>query len=140
MAGAVLLGGLAVGTTTAAAATPTPSPTNSASSTAGEQNPTPGGHKFGRALRTELRVGIKAETGFGDKAHEVAYVLIHHDKAFSKLPENLQSDLKTLEAAPAADRDSDASKIKDTALNGGYGDQVQKLAKAIQTKTTAPKP
>ncbi|WP_284987409.1 hypothetical protein [Arthrobacter sp. fls2-241-R2A-172] len=138
-AGAVLLGGLAIGTTTAAAATPSPAPTASAPATAGAQGTAPGAHKFGRALRTELRVGIKAETGFGDKAHEVAYILIHHDKAFSKLPETLQSDLKTLEAAPAAERDSDAQKIKDTALNGGYGDKVQKIAKAIQTKLTAPK-
>ena len=81
-----------------------------------------------------LRVSIRAEAGFGDKAHQVAYLLIHHPKAFSNLPANLQTDLKTLEAAPASERDADASRIKDTALNGGYGEQIQKQAKNIQTK------
>ncbi|MFP3571032.1 hypothetical protein, partial [Paraburkholderia sp. SIMBA_030] len=48
------------------------------------------------------------------------------------------TDLKTLEAAAASERDSDATKIKDTALNGGYGDKIQKAAKAIQTKLSQP--
>jgi hypothetical protein len=63
----------------------------------------------------------------------VAYVLIHRTEAFGKLPANLQADLKTLEAAAASERDADAAKIKDTALDGGYGDQIQKEAKAIET-------
>jgi len=66
----------------------------------------------------------------------VAYVLIHHTDAFAKLPANLQADLKTLESAAAADRDGDATKIKDTALNGGYGNKIQEQAKTIQTNAT----
>lgn len=140
-AGAVLIGGAVLGATAASADSQSPSPYAGASSAAatapgpgsGKQHAT---HPFARALRTELRVDIQARAGFGDKAHEVAYVLIHHTDAFGKLPSNLQTDLKTLEAAAASERDGDATKIKDTALNGGYGDQMQKEAKNIQTKPT----
>ncbi|MFP3580008.1 hypothetical protein SB659_10555 [Arthrobacter sp. SIMBA_036] len=141
-AGAVLLGGVALGVTGASADTTSPSPTPSASATA--KAPAKAGdgtqakHPFVRALREELRTDISGTPGFGDKAHELAYVLIHHTQAFNKLPANLQTDLKTLEAAAASERDSDATKIKDTALNGGYGDKIQKAAKAIQTKLSQP--
>ncbi len=134
---AVLLGGAAIGATAASADGQSPSPSPSASSSASTAGPDSASHAkrpFARALPAVLRVSIRAEAGFGDKAHEVAYLLIHHPKAFSKLPANLQTDLKTLEAAPASERDADASKIKDTALNGGYGEQIQKHAKDIQTK------
>lgn len=136
-AGAVLIGGAVLGATSASAASQSPSPSAGASTAAAAA---PGNGKqaaarpFARALRTELRVDIQAKDGFGDKAHEVAYILIHHADAFAKLPANLQADLKTLEAAAASDRDGDAAKIKDTALNGGYGDKIQKAAKAIEAK------
>ena len=115
-----------------AASTSTSSPTSSASPSAGTTAKHPGMHPFVRVLRQELRIDIQGKPGFGDNAHEVAYLLIHHKTGFGKLPANLQSDLKTLEGAAAADRDADAAKIKDTALNGGYGDQIQKVAKAVQ--------
>lgn len=115
-----------------AASTSTSSPTSSASPSAGTTAKHPGKHPFVRVLRQELRIDIQGKPGFGDNAHEVAYLLIHHKTGFGKLPANLQADLKTLEGAAAADRDADAGKIKGTALNGGYGDQIQKLAKAVQ--------
>lgn len=135
-AGAVLIGGAVLGATSASAAGQSPAPSAGATSAAagsgnGKQS---AAHPFARALRNELRVDLQGADGFGDKAHEIAYVLIHHTKAFEKLPANLQADLKTLEAAAAPDRDGDAAKIKDTALNGGYGDKIQKAAKAIQAK------
>lgn len=138
-AGAVLIGGGVWGATAAMADSQSPvpsaSPSSSASTAAGPGNGTQQAKRpFVRALRTELRIDIRGGDGFGDKAHEVAYVLIHHTDAFAKLPANLQADLKTLEEAAAAERDGDATKIKDTALNGGYGDQIQKEAKAIQAK------
>lgn len=140
-AGAVLAGGAVLGATAASAASPSPSPSAGNASAPGT-TAAPGtsngkhraAHPFVRALRTELRVDIQAGDGFGDKAHQIAYVLIHHATAFAKLPANLQTDLKTLEAAAASDRDGDAAKIKDNALNGGYGDKIQKEAKAIQAK------
>lgn len=135
-AGAVLIGATVLGATAATADSqnPAPSPSPSAPVQTGKGTPH-AKHPFAQILRTELRVGIRSAAGFGDKAHEVAYVLIHHTAAFNKLPGNLQTDLKTLEAAPASERDSDATKIKETALNGGYGSQIQKEAKTIQAKS-----
>jgi hypothetical protein len=140
-AGAVLIGGAVLGATAALADSQSPSPSAGAPSAAPTAAKPGSGtndtrHPFARALRTELRVDIQARAGFGDKAHEVAYVLIHHTEAFAKLPANLQADLKTLESAAAADRDGDATKIKDTALNGGYGNKIQEQAKTIQTNAT----
>src|ERR1700694_4137084 len=115
-AGVVLIGGAVLGATAASAdsqgPSPPPSPSSAGSTAAGSGRGTQQAkHPFARALRTELRVDIRAEAGFGDKAHEVAYVLIHHTDAFGKLPANLQTDLKTLEAAAASERDGDATKI-----------------------------
>ncbi|MFI5086272.1 MAG: hypothetical protein ACHP7K_10125, partial [Actinomycetales bacterium] len=92
---------------------------------------------FARILRRELRIGLQGNAGFGDAAHAAAYRLIHHTIAFGTLPTNLQSDLKALEAAAAPDRDAGATTIRDTALNGGYGDRIQKEAKAIQARLAA---
>ncbi len=155
--GAVLIGTAVFGATAASAADPSPAPSAGAASSSAASSgssattgatssssasPSSGAatdkgqakHPFVRALRRELRIDIQGKSGFGDKAHAVAFRLINHTAAFGKLPANLQSDLKSLEAAAASDRDGDATKIKDTALNGGYGDQIQKEAKAIQTK------
>ena len=137
-AAVVLVGGAVFGATAASADSQSPAPSApataspSAAASAGAKHP--GVHPFVAALRTELRVDIKGGDGFGDKAHEIAYRLIHRTAAFAKLPANLQADLKTLEGAAASDRDGAAAKIKDTALNGGYGDKIQKEAKAIQDK------
>ena len=134
-AGVVLVGGAVFGATAAFAdsQSPAPSASPSASPSTGSGSGS-GKHPFVRSLRTELRVDIKGGDGSGDKAHVIAYALIHRAQAFGKLPANLQADLKTLEAAAASDRDAAAAKIKDTALNGGYGDKIQKEAKAIQDK------
>ncbi|HEV7168512.1 MAG TPA: hypothetical protein VGN49_11145, partial [Micrococcaceae bacterium] len=130
--GTVLLGAAVFGATAASAANPGPSPagtalagtpssagsvttasTSTSTSTAspGAANGTakhPGLRPFGQVLRQELRIDIQAKSGFGDNAHEAAYLLIHHKTGFGKLPANLQADLKTLEGAAAADRDGDA--------------------------------
>ncbi|WP_113717189.1 hypothetical protein [Arthrobacter dokdonensis] len=90
-----------------------------------------------RLLRRELRIDIQAKAGFGDRAHVVAYGLIHHRSAFAKLPEKLQSDLMSLEAAAAGSRDTDAALLRNTALDGGYGAAIQKQAKGIAAKLAA---
>ncbi len=138
-AGASLLAAGLFGVSAASAADATPSaatPTSAASASTPGSTTAAAGHAHQRhaTVREELRIDLRAKTGFGDTAHVVAYGLIHHPKAFAKLPVNLQTDLKALEAAPAAERDADAGKIKDTALNGGYGTALQNEAKAIQTK------
>ncbi|HEY8293762.1 MAG TPA: hypothetical protein VIG41_00365 [Micrococcaceae bacterium] len=155
--GAVLLGAAVFGATAASAAGPSPSPAAAASPTGASSSGAPATtgatspssaspssgaataqghakHPFVRALRRELRIDIQGKSGFGDQAQAVAFRLINHTAAFGKLPANLQSDLSALEAAAASDRDGAATKIKDTALSGGYGDKIQKEAKAIQTR------
>ncbi|MET1089607.1 MAG: hypothetical protein ABWY04_21235 [Arthrobacter sp.] len=90
-------------------------------------------------LRQELRSAFSsANPGAG--LQKVADQVISHPKLFAKLPANLQEDLKTLKAAAPADLDTQANKIKDTALNGGYGAQIQKAAQALGKKSAAPAP
>jgi hypothetical protein len=88
------------------------------------------------ALRTELRNAFtSANPGAG--LQKVADQVISHPKLFAKLPANLQADLNTLKAAAPADLDTQAKKIKDTALNGGYGAKIQKAAQALGKKDAA---
>ncbi|ALE06191.1 hypothetical protein AL755_13170 [Arthrobacter sp. ERGS1:01] len=153
-AGALLLGAGIFGGTAAFASGPSPTastsaPAAGAHATAGTQGLKTAAKNHAKSpevhlLRKELRIDIQAKTGYGDRAHVVAFALIHRPAAFAKLPTQLKTDLSTLEAAPAASRDADAALIKSTALSGGYGATIQKEAQAITAKlasvpaTTAP--
>jgi hypothetical protein len=87
-------------------------------------------------LRQELRTAFNsANPGAG--LQKIADQVISHPKLLAKLPANLQADLKTLKSAAPADLDTQANKVKATALNGGYGAQVQKMAQALQKKAAA---
>ncbi|MGN7202464.1 hypothetical protein [Arthrobacter sp. SAFR-044] len=88
-------------------------------------------------LRQELRTAFSSGNP-GAGLQKVADQLIAHPKLFAKLPANLQTDLTTLKNAAPADLDAQANKIKDTALNGGYGAKVQKMAEALQKKAATP--
>ena len=88
-------------------------------------------------LRQELRTAFSSDNP-GAGLQKVADQLISHPKLFAKLPANLQSDLTALKNAAPADLDAQANKIKDTALNGGYGPKVQKMAEALQKKAATP--
>ncbi|UTT68785.1 hypothetical protein NMQ03_16380 [Arthrobacter sp. DNA4] len=88
-------------------------------------------------LRQELRTAFSSDNP-GAGLRQVADQLINHPKLFAKLPANLQADLTALKNAAPADLDSQANKIKDTALNGGYGAKVQKMAEALQKKAATP--
>ncbi|BCW79795.1 hypothetical protein [Arthrobacter sp. NicSoilC5] len=89
-------------------------------------------------LRQELRTAFSSDNP-GAGLQQVADQLISHPKVFAKLPANLQADLTALKDAAPADLDAQANKIKDTALNGGYGAKVQKMAEALQKKAATPK-
>jgi hypothetical protein len=90
-------------------------------------------------LRQELRTALtSANPGAG--MQRIADQLIGHPKLFAKLPANLQSDLKTLKAAAPADLDTQANKIKDTALNGGYDAKIQKAVQSLEKKASAAAP
>ncbi|WP_168223172.1 hypothetical protein [Pseudarthrobacter sp. NIBRBAC000502770] len=88
-------------------------------------------------LRQELRTAFSSGNP-GAGLQQVADQLIAHPKLFAKLPANLQADLTTLKNAAPADLDAQANKIKDTALNGGYGARVQKMAEALAKKAATP--
>ena len=88
-------------------------------------------------LRQELRTAFSSGNP-GAGLQQVADQLIAHPKLFAKLPANLQADLTTLKNAAPADLDAQANKIKDTALNGGYGAKVQKMAEALAKKAATP--
>ncbi|KRE91869.1 hypothetical protein ASG86_01545 [Arthrobacter sp. Soil764] len=88
-------------------------------------------------LRQELRTAFSSDNP-GAGLQKVADQLISHPKLFAKLPANLQADLTALKNAAPADLDAQAKMIKDTALNGGYGAKVQKMAEALQKKAATP--
>lgn len=88
-------------------------------------------------LRQELRTAFSSDNP-GAGLQQVADQLLSHPKVFAKLPANLQTDLTTLKNTAPADLDPQANKIKDNALNGGYGAKVQKMAQALQKKASAP--
>lgn len=69
----------------------------------------------------------------GAKAQQLAKRIVADTAVFSLLPDSLQGDLKTLAGASAHDRTADAEKIVSTALSGGYGTAVQKLATQLKS-------
>lgn len=90
-------------------------------------------------LRQELRTAFSSGNP-GAGLQQVADQLIGHPKLFAKLPANLQADLTALKNAAPADLDAQANKIKDTAVNGGYGARIQKMAQALEKKKAAAAP
>ncbi|MBT2567137.1 hypothetical protein J7I84_11650 [Arthrobacter sp. ISL-85] len=88
-------------------------------------------------MRQELRTAFSSGNP-GAGLQKVAGQLIGHPKLFAKLPANLQTDLTALKNAAPADLDAQANKIKDTAVNGGYGAKVQKMAEALAKKAATP--
>lgn len=87
-------------------------------------------------LRQELRTAFSSGNP-GAGLQQVASQLIGHPKVFGTLPASLQADLTALKNAAPADLDAQANKIKDTAVNGGYGAMVQKMAQALEKKAPA---
>lgn len=69
----------------------------------------------------------------GAKAQQLAKRIVADTAVFSLLPDSLQGDLKTLAGASAHDRTADAKKIVSTALDGGYGSAIQKLADQLKS-------
>ncbi|MFE4468145.1 hypothetical protein ACFRFH_04935 [Leifsonia sp. NPDC056824] len=71
----------------------------------------------------------------GAKAQKLAKKVVADTPVFSLLPDSLQGDLKTLANASSQDRTSDAKKLVSTALSGGYGSAIQKLADQLKGAT-----
>jgi hypothetical protein len=85
-------------------------------------------------LRTDLFQGQIS----GSRAQALATRILDNPALVSALPANLQSDLTALKIAPTADAARQAQHIKSTALAGGYGAQLQKLANDLQVSATYP--
>ncbi|KQR51267.1 hypothetical protein ASF88_19050 [Leifsonia sp. Leaf336] len=73
----------------------------------------------------------------GEKAQQLAKRIVADGAVFSLLPDSLQGDLKSLAGASAQDRTADAKKIVSTALSGGYGSAIQKLATQLKGSEAA---
>lgn len=84
------------------------------------------------AVKQQLRADIRSGDSVGEKAQNVSITLESHAELFASLPANLQADLTELNAASDAERDALAAQIGATALDGGYGEEAQKVATAVQ--------
>ena len=127
-AGALL--GVGVAGASAATVQPTPAATHSSSTQ----------HGAGRivSLVQQLRADLFQGQINGSRAQALAGRIIDNQAIFSALPANLQSGLTTLKNAPAADAAAQAEQIKSTALAGGYGAQLEKLATDLKASATYP--
>lgn len=84
------------------------------------------------ALLSRLRTDLAGGASSGQAAADVAGTLLSRPSLAASLPASLRSDLTALKNASAADQDADVQKIETTALTGGYGRQIEKIADGIQ--------
>lgn len=90
------------------------------------------------ALVKQVRATLFQGSINGAKAQSLAKRIANDDRLFSQLPSTLQSDITALADAPSTDRVADAQKIKTTALNGGYGEAIDRGATALQATADLP--
>jgi len=90
------------------------------------------------AVSQQLRAGIRSSDSVGEAAQSVSITLESHPEIFGSLPATLQADLTALNAASDAERDMLASQIDATALGGGYGEEAQRVAAAVQQNPKHP--
>ena len=93
--------------------------------------------RINASLVRELQADLSSGQSAGQTAAKVAGTLAGQEKLFAELPSKLQSDLTALKNAPVADQTADALKIETTALSGGYGAQIEKVAEGIQSAVSA---
>ncbi|MFT4264741.1 MAG: hypothetical protein QM572_15260 [Nocardioides sp.] len=80
-------------------------------------------------LRKIRRVALKG--GYGPRARRWAEHRVH--KVPSRLPADLRKDVAAARALPVDQQAAAYQEIWQKALAGGYGENVQKAAKAVQT-------
>ncbi|SEM75326.1 hypothetical protein [Cryobacterium luteum] len=101
------------------------------------------GHDVLASLTKELRADLQGASN-AETTKQVSDTLASHPDLFETLPANLQADLTALNAATAdqsaatAAQTAAADKIEITALEGGYGVDIQKLAEEIQKDPAHP--
>ncbi len=116
----------------------------------GDQAKTVASHLFGPQQDSTDRAGkslvsdLKAAVGQGQQAADASQRLakkaVSNQQFFSRLPDNLKKDLTALAGATGPDVATQAQKVKSTALDGGYGQQIQQLQQHLQSTagTAAP--
>ncbi|TFD36491.1 hypothetical protein E3T40_06580 [Cryobacterium sp. TMT1-19] len=121
-----------------ATAAPLSAETTSTFSASGDAGATSNG-EFLASLSTELRADLSHGQSGNVKAQKVATTLSEHAELFETLPANLQSDLNTLkDASGAADRAAAVDTVRTTALAGGYGEEITKIAEAVRDNPEHP--
>ncbi|MDQ6754425.1 MAG: hypothetical protein M3017_13740, partial [Actinomycetota bacterium] len=75
-----------------------------------------------------------------DSAQRLAKKAVSNQQFFGRLPANLKTDLTTLAGASGANVSTQAQKVKSTALDGGYGQQIQQLAMHLQSMVAGANP
>lgn len=120
-----------------ATAAPLNASSDTESTSSSSEHATSDGHILA-SLKKELRADLSEGKDAGEKAQNVAETLAGHPVLFESLPANLQTDLTELKDASATDRTAVAETITATAVDGGYGELVQKLALKIEEDPTHP--
>ena len=132
-----LLGVGAQGATAAPLSAEDTSSTSSSAGTSGDAGQSNG--VFLESLASEVRADLSHGQSGNVKAQKVATTLSEHAELFETLPANLQDDLTTLkDASSAADRTAAVDTVRSTALAGGYGEDVTKVAEAVRDNPEHP--
>lgn len=84
-------------------------------------------------LARQVRADLGRGGNLGQKAAAVAGTIAGHPKLLAELPARLRTDLTTLKSAPAGDQLADVQKIETTALDGGYGVSIEKIAEGVSS-------
>lgn len=133
-----LLGVGAQGATAAPLSTATTSSSSSSADASGDAGAASNG-EFLASLSAELRADLSHGQSGNVKAQKVATTLSEHAELFETLPANLQDDLTTLtDASGAADRAAAVDTVRTTALAGGYGEEITKIAEAVRDNPEHP--
>jgi len=90
------------------------------------------------AVKQQLHSDSAQGGSMGEKAQNISTTVAEQPELFGSLPANLQADLTSLNAASGAERDALAAQIGATSLGGGYGQDAQKVATAVQDDPTHP--
>jgi hypothetical protein len=122
--------GVGVAGASAATVQPTPVATHSSASVHSH-------HRAG-SLIEKLRQDLFQGQISGTRAQALATRILENPAVAAALPANLTSDLAALTGASSEDAVAQAQHIKSTALNGGYGVQLQKVANDLQASATGP--
>lgn len=86
-----------------------------------------------REIRADALAG-----GYGEKVATAAErIKERRTRLFTRLPEDLQADLKALKALPDAEKVAYAREIRSDALAGEYGERVQAFSEKMQDRREA---